>query len=97
MTKGENGGSPRINGQEPWYQYIYRHHGIDMLLFGYIIQTAVMLSSKKEYLTEGEHKMGDKSKVLKPSMKKAKKAPESAPAKTPEPVKKADPKPQPKK
>jgi len=56
-----------------------------------------MLSSKKEYLTEGEHKMGDKSKVLKPSMKKAKKAPESAPAKTPEPVKKADPKPQPKK
>ena len=41
--------------------------------------------------------MGDKSKVLKPSMKKAKKAPESAPAKTPEPVKKADPKPQPKK
>ena len=41
--------------------------------------------------------MGDKSKVLKPSMKKAKKAPESAPAKNLEPVKKADPKPQPKK
>ena len=41
--------------------------------------------------------MGDKSKVLKPYMKKAKKAPEIAPAKTSEPVKKPDAKPQPKK